>query len=78
VVIRLITGLRRSNIRRRREEEPTIVSHGRREEEMASFVGQPSIKGSTETTRMALLTFAAVGLQYVYLLIGRIALMGSA
>lgn len=31
---------------------------------MASWVGRPSVKGSTETMRMALLTFSLVGLQY--------------
>jgi len=30
---------------------------------MASWAGQPHIKGSTETMRMALLTFSLVGLQ---------------
>jgi hypothetical protein len=35
-------------------------------QEMASWVGRPSVKGSTETTRMMLLTFSLVGLQYVY------------
>lgn len=36
--------------------------------EMASWAGQPSVKGSSETMRMMLLTFSLVGLQYVYLL----------
>ena len=33
----------------------------------ASWAGTPSIKGSTESVRMALLTFSLVGLQYVLL-----------
>jgi hypothetical protein len=36
-----------------------------RGESMASWAGQPSIRGSTESMRMALLTVTAVGLQYV-------------
>jgi hypothetical protein len=32
---------------------------------MASWSGQPTIKGSTEAMRMALLTFSLAGLQYV-------------
>jgi solute carrier family 45 protein 1/2/4 len=32
---------------------------------MASWSGQPAIKGSTEQMRMALLTFSLVGLQFV-------------
>jgi hypothetical protein len=35
--------------------------------DMASWAGQPAIKGSTETMRMALLTFSLIGLQYVQL-----------
>jgi hypothetical protein len=35
--------------------------------EMASWAGQPSVKGSTESMRMALLTFSLVGIQCVYL-----------
>ena len=31
--------------------------------DMASWAGQPAIKGSTETMRMALLTFSLIGLQ---------------
>lgn len=31
----------------------------------AQYLGQPSVKGSTETMRMMLLTFSLVGLQYV-------------
>jgi solute carrier family 45 protein 1/2/4 len=31
--------------------------------EMASWAGQPSVKGSTESMRMALLTFSLVGIQ---------------
>ena len=34
----------------------------------ASWVGTPSIKGSTESVRMALLTFSLIGLQYVHTL----------
>ena len=41
-------------------EKPQIA--GAREE-MASWSGQPHVKGSTETMRMALLTFSLVGLQ---------------
>ncbi len=33
--------------------------------DMASWAGKPSIKGSTESMRMALLTFSLAGLQYV-------------
>jgi solute carrier family 45 protein 1/2/4 len=33
------------------------------DEDMASWTGQPSIKGSTESMRMALLTFSLIGLQ---------------
>ena len=35
-------------------------------EDMASWAGQPAIKGSTESMRMALLTLSLVGLQCVY------------
>jgi len=53
--------------------------------DMASWVGQPAIKGSTEPMRMALLTFSLIGLQYVFsavggtesLLISRIGLLGE-
>lgn len=31
--------------------------------EMASWAGQPAVKGSTESMRMALLTFSLVGIQ---------------
>lgn len=31
--------------------------------EMASWAGQPGVKGSTEAMRMALLTFSLVGIQ---------------
>lgn len=37
------------------------------EADMASWVGQPAIKGSTESMRMALLTLSLIGLQYVSL-----------
>ncbi len=33
--------------------------------EMATWSGQPSVKGSSESMRMALLTFSLVGLQLV-------------
>lgn len=36
---------------------------GGRDRKMASWAGQPSIKGSSESMRMALLTFSLVGLQ---------------
>lgn len=32
----------------------------------ASWTGTPAIKGRTESTRMALLTFSLIGLQYVF------------
>lgn len=35
---------------------------------MAQWAGKPGIKGSTESMRMALLTFSIIGLQYVYIL----------
>lgn len=48
---------------------PRRISRGRPgyrgSEEMASWSGQPSVKGSTEAMRMALLTFSMAGLQYV-------------
>lgn len=48
---------------------PRRISRGRSGyrgvEEMASWSGQPSVKGSTEAMRMALLTFSMAGLQYV-------------
>lgn len=34
--------------------------------DMASWAGQPAIKGSSETMRMALLTFSLIGVQYVF------------
>jgi hypothetical protein len=34
-------------------------------EDMASWVGQPAVKGSTESMRMILLTFSLIGLQCV-------------
>ena len=37
--------------------------------EMATWSGQPSVKGSSESMRMALLTFSLVGLQLVPLLL---------
>lgn len=35
--------------------------------DMASWAGQPAIKGSTESMRMALLTLSLIGLQYALL-----------
>lgn len=39
---------------------------------MSSWSGQPAIKGSSESMRMALLTFSMIGLQYGYLISGDI------
>lgn len=36
--------------------------------EMASWAGQPAVKGSTETMRMVLLTFCLIGIQCVLVL----------
>jgi solute carrier family 45 protein 1/2/4 len=36
------------------------------DDDMASWAGQPSIKGSSETVRMALLTLSLVGLQFTW------------
>ena len=36
------------------------------EADMASWVGQPAIKGSTESMRMALLTLSLIGLQFTW------------
>ena len=33
---------------------------------MAQWAGTPHVKGSSESMRMALLTFSIIGLQYVY------------
>lgn len=49
------------------------VGHGKKHierlsrnfEDMSSWAGQPSIKGSSEAMRMALLTFSVIGVQYV-------------
>ena len=49
-------------------ELKSIPSRSISREKMASWVGQPSVKGSTEGIRMALLTLTAMGLQYVALL----------
>lgn len=46
-------------------ESKSIPSRSISREKMASWVGQPSVKGSTEGIRMALLTLTAMGLQYV-------------
>ena len=47
------------------EESKFITGSTASRENMASWAGQPSIKGSTESVRMALLTLTAMGLQYV-------------
>lgn len=39
---------------------------GRTPETMASWSGQPSVKGSTETSRMMLLTSASMGIAWVF------------
>ena len=44
-------------------EEDTVEGVEGRDEDMALWVGQPPIKGSTETMRMILLTFSLIGLQ---------------
>lgn len=46
-------------------ELKSISSRSTSREKMASWVGQPSVKGSTEGIRMALLTLTAMGLQFV-------------
>lgn len=46
-------------------ELKSISSRSRSRDKMASWAGQPSIKGSTEGVRMGLLTLTAMGLQYV-------------
>ena len=46
------------------EESKFIRASTANRENMASWAGQPSIKGSTESVRMALLTLTAMGLQY--------------
>lgn len=47
-------------------DDARFITLNRRIENMASWVGQPSVKGSTEGMRMALLTLTAMGLQYVF------------
>jgi hypothetical protein len=47
----------------RRSEEDGEGIKLEEDEDMASWAGQPSIKGSTESMRMALLTLSLVGLQ---------------
>lgn len=47
------------------EELKFTTSTRRNRDNMASWAGQPSVKGSTEGVRMALLTLTAMGLQYV-------------
>lgn len=46
-----------------KEEEDTAEGIEAQDEDMASWAGQASIKGSTETIRMILLTFSLIGLQ---------------
>lgn len=46
-------------------EKSIFLSAERGVADMASWSGQPTIKGSTEAMRMALLTFSLAGLQYV-------------
>jgi hypothetical protein len=48
-------------------EDSRFIPLNRRRENMASWVGQPSVKGSTEGMRMALLTLTAMGLQYIFI-----------
>jgi hypothetical protein len=45
-------------------ELKSISSRSISRDKMASWVGQPSVKGSTEGVRMGLLTLTAMGLQY--------------
>lgn len=51
-------------------EDPNVEFGEYKEEErvtgtMASWIGTPAVKGSTESMRMALLTFSLIGLQCV-------------
>jgi hypothetical protein len=52
------------------DDERTVRSRQQFESraDMASWAGQPAVKGSTETMRMALLTLSMAGLQYVWAL----------
>lgn len=70
------TGSRGHEAERRAEGGPILEDEDTDTEEsrfldaekigdMASWTGQPSVKGSTETMRMALLTLSAMGLQFV-------------
>lgn len=52
-------------------ELKSISSRSTSRSKMASWVGQPSVKGSTEGVRMALLTLTAMGLQFVVPLTSR-------
>ncbi len=55
--------------REQEAEGEAVKVRGEGEEVMASWAGQPSIKGSSESMRMALLTVSLIGLQFVpYLL----------
>ena len=46
-----------------REVEGEEVKAAEEDEDMAQWAGQPRVKGSTESVRMALLTFSLIGLQ---------------
>jgi hypothetical protein len=45
------------------ESEGQAKEQGEEDDMAASWAGQPSIKGSSETMRMVLLTFSLIGLQ---------------
>lgn len=47
------------------EEDRSVNVDDEGPEKMASWQGQPAVKGSTESMRMALLTFSLVGIQFV-------------
>lgn len=49
----------------RRPEEHDDITEGKMGDgkDMASWAGQPSIKGSSESMRMALLTISLIGIQ---------------
>ena len=49
-----------------RQVEGEEVKIAEEDEDMAQWAGKPSVKGSTESMRMALLTFSLIGLQYVH------------
>jgi hypothetical protein len=61
----LLNGYPTSGSRSKREEDEEGEEQEVKEdaEMVASWAGQPNIKGSTETMRMALLTLSLVGLQ---------------